>query len=51
VPELLHFRYYPSAILYAVYAAFVIWGFVVWLGISRTIAPRRLADPAVETVA
>lgn len=51
VPELLHFRYYPSAILYAVYAAFVIWGFVVWLGISRTIPPRRLADPAVETVA
>ena len=51
VPELLHFRYYPSAILYAVYAAFVIWGFVVWLGISRTIAPARLADPAVETVA
>jgi nicotinamide mononucleotide transporter len=51
VPELLHFRYYPSAILYAVYAAFVIWGFIVWLGISRTIAPRRLADPAIETVA
>ncbi|GAA2638453.1 nicotinamide mononucleotide transporter family protein [Paractinoplanes durhamensis] len=35
VPELLHFRYYPSAILYAVYAAFVIWGFVVWLRISQ----------------
>ena len=51
VPELLHFRYYPSAILYAVYAAFVIWGFIVWLGISRTIAPRHLADPAIETVA
>jgi nicotinamide mononucleotide transporter len=51
VPELLHFGYYPSAILYAVYAAFVIWGFVVWLGISRTITPRRLADPAIETVA
>jgi nicotinamide mononucleotide transporter len=51
VPELLHFRYYPSAILYAVYAGFVIWGFIVWLGISRTIAPRRLADPAIETVA
>jgi nicotinamide mononucleotide transporter len=51
VPELLHFRYYPSAILYAVYAAFVIWGFIVWLGISRTITPQRLADPAIETVA
>ena len=51
VPELLHFRYYPSAILYAVYAAFVIWGFIVWLGISRTVTPQRLADPAIETVA
>ncbi|GID27400.1 hypothetical protein Abr02nite_23830 [Paractinoplanes brasiliensis] len=37
--ELLHFGYYPSAILYAVYAAFVIWGFVVWLRLSRT--PER----------
>jgi nicotinamide mononucleotide transporter len=51
VPELLHFRYYPSAILYALYAGFVIWGFVVWLGISRRMTPRRLADPAIETVA
>jgi nicotinamide mononucleotide transporter len=30
VPELLHFHYYPSAVLYAVYAGFVIWGFFVW---------------------
>jgi nicotinamide mononucleotide transporter len=51
VPELLHFRYYPSAILYAVYAAFVLWGFVVWLRISRTVPPQRLDDPAMETVA
>ena len=51
VPELLHFGYYPSAILYAVYAAFVIWGFTVWLGISRREAPPRLADPAMESVA
>jgi nicotinamide mononucleotide transporter len=35
VPELLHFGYYPSAVLYAVYAGFVIWGFLVWLRISR----------------
>jgi nicotinamide mononucleotide transporter len=33
--ELLHFHYYPSAILYAFYGGFVIWGFVVWLRISR----------------
>ena len=46
VPELLHFRYYPSAILYAVYAAFVIWGFVVWLRISRTESRRPAAGEA-----
>jgi nicotinamide mononucleotide transporter len=51
VPELLHFRYYPSAILYAVYAGFVIWGFVVWLRISRRERPPRLDDPTMETVA
>ena len=51
VPELLHFRYYPSAILYAIYAAFVVWGFFVWLRISRTVPPQRLDDPAMETVA
>ena len=51
VPELLHFRYYPSAILYAVYAAFVVWGFVVWLRISRREQPPPLADPRMETVA
>ena len=51
VPELLHFRYYPSAILYAVYAGFVIWGFVVWLRISRREQRPRLDDPTMETVA
>lgn len=51
VPELLHFGYYPSAILYAVYAAFVIWGFVVWLRLSRVAPPPRLDSPALETVA
>jgi len=50
VPELLHFHYYPSAILYAVYAAFVIWGFVVWLRISREPQPLRVDDPIMETV-
>ncbi|BAL91720.1 putative nicotinamide mononucleotide transporter [Actinoplanes missouriensis 431] len=47
VPELIHFGYYPSAILYAVYALFVIWGFVVWLRISRTVAaPQPDVQPA-----
>jgi nicotinamide mononucleotide transporter len=50
VPELLHFGYYPSAILYAVYAAFVIWGFFVWLRISRQEQPPRVDDPTMETV-
>jgi nicotinamide mononucleotide transporter len=49
VPELLHFRYYPSAVLYAVYAGFVIWGFAVWLRISRREgAQRRPVEPALE---
>jgi nicotinamide mononucleotide transporter len=51
VPELLHFRYYPSALLYAVYAAFVIWGFVVWLRLSRAERPLGVDDPAMQTVA
>ena len=50
VPELLHFGYYPSAILYAVYAGFVIWGFVVWLRISRRERAPGVADPAMQTV-
>jgi len=35
VPELIHFRYYPSAVLYGIYAVFVVWGFTVWLRVSR----------------
>jgi nicotinamide mononucleotide transporter len=42
VPLLLHSRFYPSAVLYAVYAGFVVWGFVVWLRIART---ERVAAP------
>lgn len=51
VPELLYFRFYPSAVLYAVYAAFVIWGFVVWLRISRRSRPAGLDDPAMSSLA
>jgi len=36
VPTLLHGGYYPSATLYLIYGGFVIWGFVVWLRVSRT---------------
>lgn len=49
VPVLLHAGFYPSAVLYGIYAAFVIWGFVVWRRVARDAAPARgLADPAVE---
>jgi nicotinamide mononucleotide transporter len=44
VPLLLRAHFYPSAVLYAVYAGFVIWGFVVWLRIARV---ERAAAPAV----
>jgi len=49
VPELLHFRYYPSAILYAIYAGFVIWGFVVWLRLSRAESRRHISTTTPVT--
>lgn len=48
VPLLLRAQFYPSAALYAVYGAFVVWGFVVWLRVART---TTLTEPAMETVA
>jgi len=36
VPLLWHSRFYPSAVLYAVYGALVLYGFFVWLKASRT---------------
>lgn len=36
VPLLWHSQYYPSAVLYLVYGAFVMVGFVVWLRAART---------------
>ena len=35
VPELIYFKFYPSAILYGVYGILVIYGFVMWLRIAR----------------
>ena len=40
VPLLLHSHFYPSAVLYAVYGAFVVWGFVTWLRIAQTEGER-----------
>ena len=50
VPELLHFKYYPSAVLYGVYAVFVIWGFLVWRRLARQPGPPRIDDPRIEAV-
>jgi nicotinamide mononucleotide transporter len=43
VPLLLHSGYIPTAVLYAFYAGFVIYGFTVWLRASRT--ERRDLEP------
>jgi nicotinamide mononucleotide transporter len=53
VPLLLTAGYYPSAIMYIVYGAFCVIGFVSWLRLER--AGRRAeehgaADPVIETV-
>ncbi len=47
VPLLWHSGYYPTAILFVVYGALVVWGFVVWLRVSREESPsegERLAE-------
>jgi nicotinamide mononucleotide transporter len=48
VPELLHFHYYPSAALYAIYAGFVIWGFYVWRRLQRTAPTSRGLSPVPQ---
>ncbi len=50
VPTLIRAQLYPSALLYAVYGGFVVWGFVVWLRVARDAGPTRLDDPATEAV-
>jgi nicotinamide mononucleotide transporter len=46
VPLLLRAHLYPSAVLYMVYGGFVIWGFVVWLKISRRTDPAEAPGEA-----
>jgi nicotinamide mononucleotide transporter len=49
VPLLVRAGYYPSALLYVVYGAFCVAGFVAWLRLRRsTTSPA--ADPALETI-
>jgi nicotinamide mononucleotide transporter len=49
VPLLLRAQLYPSAVLYVVYGVFVVWGFVVWLRVSRAERPFAPA-PAPEGI-
>ena len=54
VPLLLTAGYYPSAIMYIVYGAFCVIGFVTWMRIERRqrddARPTGVEDPVVETV-
>ena len=52
VPLLLNAGFYPSAILYAIYGGFVIWGFFVWMKAQRDEEPTRATaeSPVVETL-
>ena len=47
VPELIYFKLYPSALLYAVYAVLVGYGFLTWRRIARA---EPIADPRAEMV-
>ena len=54
VPLLLNAQLYPSALMYIVYGAFCVIGFVSWLRIERRVRdsarPDGITDPVVETV-
>jgi nicotinamide mononucleotide transporter len=54
VPLLLNAQLYPSALMYIVYGAFCVVGFVSWLRIERrervSARPDGVADPVIETV-
>lgn len=46
IPLLWHSGFYPSAVLYAVYGAFVVWGFVVWRRAARDEQPEPVITGA-----
>jgi nicotinamide mononucleotide transporter len=50
VTLLLRAGYYPSALLYIVYGAFCVWGFLAWAKLQRTAVPTP-TDPQLESVA
>jgi len=51
VPLLIHSRFYPSAALFAIYGALVIYGFFVWLKASRVEVPDRAPLEVTEVSA
>ena len=51
VPLLVHSGYIPTAVLYAVYSVFVIYGFVAWVRASRTERPTVEPERAGATQA
>jgi nicotinamide mononucleotide transporter len=44
VPLLLHSGFYPSALLYAVYGGFVVWGYFVWRRAALTEGPTERSE-------
>ena len=56
VPLLVMAQYYPSAIMYVIYGAFCLVGFISWVRLERRerdvpeLQPGGVADPVVETV-
>ncbi len=47
VPLLWHSGYYPTAILFVIYGALVVWGFVVWSRAARDESPSQREKEAV----
>ena len=46
VPLLWHGGYYPSAVMFLVYGALVVWGFFVWKRAAKVEAPDAVPVPA-----
>jgi len=49
VPLLVHSGYIPTAVLYAFYAVFVIYGFVAWVRATRTERPDLEPEEAAAS--
>ncbi|MGJ6981239.1 nicotinamide riboside transporter PnuC [Aestuariimicrobium soli] len=49
VPLLWKAQYYPSALMYVIYGAFVVWGFITWLRVQRREGSVERAGAATAT--